>query len=222
VSPVIAIVGLRREATIAAGAGVETIVAGAARMRLPQRLERAIADGGRAIVSFGLAGGLDPDLAPGTCVIGRAILLLGGERLAVDRVWADRLAEVLPDAYRADIAACDRPLAEVAAKRALRQATGASAVDMESAVAAKLAAAHGLPFAALRVICDPAERALPPAALAGFADDGRTDFGAILRSLAAAPGQLPALLRLARDAQRAFAELRHCRKALATGFDFAG
>jgi adenosylhomocysteine nucleosidase len=221
VSPVIAIVGLRREATIAAGAGVETIVAGAARVRLPERLARAIAGGGRAIVSFGLAGGLAPDLTPGTCVIGRAIVP-GGERRAVDRVWADRLAEVLPDAYRADIAASDRPLAEVAAKQALRQATGASAVDMESAVAAKLAAAHGLPFAALRVICDPAERALPPAALAGFADDGRTDFGAILRSLAAAPGQLPALLRLARDAQRAFAELRHCRKALATGFDFAG
>jgi adenosylhomocysteine nucleosidase len=221
IGPVIAIVGLAREAKIAAGPGVTAVVAGAAHAGLAQRLERAIADGGRAIISFGLAGGLDPDLRPGACVIGQAIVF-EGERLSVDRRWADRLAARLPGARRADIAASDRPLADVAAKRALRRATGASAVEMESAIAAKLAAAHGLPFAALRVICDPAGRALPPAALAGFADDGETDFGAVLRSLAEVPGQLPALLRLAFDAWRAFAGLRRCRKALATGFDIAG
>jgi adenosylhomocysteine nucleosidase len=221
VGPVVAVVGLAREARIAAGPGVTAVVAGAARAGLVQRIDRAIAEGGRAIISFGLAGGLDPDLRPGTCVIGRAIVF-DGERLTVDSNWADRLAERLPDARSADIAASGRPLAEVAAKQALRRATGASAVDMESAIAAKLAGAHGLPFAALRVICDPAGQALPPAALAGFADDGGTDFRAILRSLAAAPGQLPALLRLAFSAQRAFGGLRRCRKALATGFDIAG
>jgi hypothetical protein len=93
---------------------------------------------------------------------------------------------------------------------------------MESAIAARLAAARGLPFAALRVICDPAGRAVPPAALAGFGADGRTDLGALLRALAAAPGQLPALLRLAGDARVGFAELSRCRRILGGSFGFGG
>ena len=52
------------------------------------------------------------------------------------------------------------------------QATGAAAADMESHVVARLAAELGLPFAVLRVIADPAEREVPPAALAGMRADG--------------------------------------------------
>ena len=45
------------------------------------------------------------------------------------------------------------------AKAALRATTGADAVDMESHIAARYAEQHSLPFAALRVISDPAHRA---------------------------------------------------------------
>ena len=45
--------------------------------------------------------------------------------------------------------------------------TGALAVDMESHVVAHVAARHRLPMVAIRVVTDPAERALPPSALAG-------------------------------------------------------
>jgi len=48
-----------------------------------------------------------------------------------------------------------------AAKRALYLKTGALAVDMESHIVAGVAAAHGLPVAAIRVITDPALRAVP-------------------------------------------------------------
>ena len=99
-------------------------------------------------------------------------------------------------------------------KQALAAATGALAVDMESHIAARLAAAHGLPFAALRVICDPAARAIPPAAIAGMREDGGTDLGAILRALLRGPGQLPAMIRLAGDARTAFGVLARCRRSL--------
>ena len=43
--------------------------------------------------------------------------------------------------------------------------TGALAVDLESAVVARAAAAAGIPFLVLRAIADPATRHLPPARL---------------------------------------------------------
>ena len=88
---------------------------------------------------------------------------------------------------------------------------------MESHVAAPIAAAHGLPFAVLRVVCDPAERSLPPAALAAMREDGGR-ISAVLSSLMRSPGQFPDLLRLSRDARLAFGELRRCRVTLGPAF----
>jgi len=90
-----------------------------------------------------------------------------------------------------------------AAKRALWQRTGAAAVDLESGAVARAA----LPFAALRAVCDPAERDLPAAALIPLVD-GKIALGAILAELARHPGQLPGLIALARDARLAKTALR--------------
>src|SRR5262249_24186564 len=135
--------------------------------------------------------------------------------------WRGRLAARLSAARAGNLAGVDAPVLSPAAKQALA-AGGALAVDMESHIAARLAAAHDLPFAALRVICDPTERAIPSAAIAGMREDGGTDLGAILRALLAAPSQLPAMIRLARDARAAFAALERCRDMLGAGLQLAG
>ena len=57
-------------------------------------------------------------------------------------------------------------------KVALHKETGATAVDMESHIAAAYAASVGLPFAALRVINDPASRSLPALALNALKPNG--------------------------------------------------
>jgi len=80
----------------------------------------------------------------------------------------------------AEVTGIDHPAANVEHKRLLRSMTGAAAVDMESHVAGRIAAEANLPFAILRVICDPADRSLPPAALAGMRRDGTTNIGAVL------------------------------------------
>ena len=51
--------------------------------------------------------------------------------------------------------------------------------------------------------------------------DGAIAFGALLRSLARDPGQIPPLLRIARDARAAFSALLRSRQMLAAGFGFA-
>jgi hypothetical protein len=112
----------------------------------------------------------------------------------------------------------DTILPDGAAKHRLHRATGAAAADMESHVVARVARDRGLPFAAVRVVSDSAERALPPAALVGMSRSGGIDIFAVLRSLFADLGQLPALLRTAWEAERAFRVLFSCRHVLDPAF----
>lgn len=193
-SPVLIACGLKQEARWLRRQGVMVVVGGLDPVGFEAALERAAA-GARGVLSMGLAGGLAPGLRAGDWIVGT---LAGGD----DR-WAGWLAALLPGATRGGIHADGTMVAAAAAKRALHVRTGAIACDMESHVAARVAARHGLPFAVARVVSDPADRTLPPAARVGMTSDGGVAVGAVLRELARRPGQLPALLALARDAARA-------------------
>ncbi|MES2448928.1 MAG: phosphorylase [Pseudomonadota bacterium] len=127
----------------------------------------------------------------------------------------DALAAHFAGSYIGTITGSDTIIASVAEKQAVHAATSALAVDMESHIAARVAARHGLPFAIVRAISDTADHALPPAALVGMRPDGGMALGAVLASLARNPRQLPALIRTGRDAGRAFAALRRVRDVLA-------
>jgi hopanoid-associated phosphorylase len=216
---VIAVTGLRAEAKLAAGPRVDVISGGGDGARLARELDAASA-GASAIISFGVAGGLAPGLAPGTRLVARSIIVDGGAPVRADPVWSRALAAAL-GAPLVDLAGVDAPVAGSAAKRALYLRTGAQAVDMESHIAGRVAAARNIPFAALRVIADPAEGQLPHAALVAMRPDGAIAFGALIRSLLRDPRQIPGLVRTARDARAAFAELLRSREMLAVGFGFA-
>jgi adenosylhomocysteine nucleosidase len=97
----------------------------------------------------------------------------------------------------------DCVVAEAAAKAALFAGTGACAVDLESGAVARVAARHGLPFAVLRAVCDPAGRTLPPAALVALDAGGAIVPLRVALALLRRPNQLPALLALAHDAAAA-------------------
>ena len=118
----------------------------------------------------------------------------------------------------ADLAGVDSAVRTPADKRAVRSATGALAVDMESHVAAAFAAQHGLPFAAVRVICDPAHRALPHLVATALHPNGKVSYRGVFGSLLVRPVQLFAMPRLARDAAEGFRALRRCRELLGHGF----
>jgi nucleoside phosphorylase len=105
-------------------------------------------------------------------------------------------------------------------KAALRSETGAAAVDMESHIAADYAARAGLPFAALRVISDPADRALPALATAAIKPNGNIDLRRVLSGLARNPTALRALVATGIDFNRALRSLRGCRGFLLGGDGF--
>ncbi len=166
-------------------------------------------EGAQALLSFGLAGGLDPGLAPGAVVIAAAVVSPAGAIHESNGPWRDALAAALAseNPVIGRVAGSDRPVASVAAKRALRETSGALAVDMESHRVAAVAAETQSPFAVLRAVADPAGRALPRAALAGLGPDGAINLGAVLGCLALRPWEAPAIVALTLDAWRGLAAL---------------
>ena len=211
--------GLAAEAQIAASSRNATVCGGGDIARLEAGIIAALRDGVAGILSFGIAGGLAPDMPPGAVVLGLSVVSQG-ERHLCDPSWLKRLGQRLPAAASAVIFGADAPLADQWRKARLGRETGAVAVDMESHIGARLAARHGVPFAAVRIISDPVERSLPPAALVGMRADGKADIPAVLRSLWATPRQFRPLLRTALDARKAFASLRRCRPSLGDDFCF--
>lgn len=214
---VVAVTCLALEARIALGPGVSVICNH--NSQLVASLETAVERGAAGIISFGIAGGLAPDLVAGDWVVGSGVLTDQG-RFPTDHVWARTLLEALPGAVHAEIVGTDAPIADPVEKRRLHVRTRAVAVDTESHVAARIAAANRIPFAACRAVIDPAHRELPPAAVFGLRHDGTPDVLAVLRSVVGQPSQLPALARTALDARTAAAALRQGRRLLGAGLCF--
>ena len=213
---VIALVGLAFEARIAAGPGVLVVCRGHETADL---LRLAIGAGCRSIISFGVAGGLAPDLIPGDCVVASAIIDYPAVR-PTDPLWSRKLADMIPDARHGPILGVNSVVSDPTDKSKLHAFTSAVAVDMESHLVARLADAHGLAFAAVRVIIDPAHRAVPPAALLAMAPGGSTDVSAMVREILARPSQVSPLMRLAADAIAARAALVRLRRALGPSFSW--
>ncbi|MGA3308948.1 MAG: adenosylhopane nucleosidase [Xanthobacteraceae bacterium] len=213
---VIAFVGLAFEARIAAGPGV-LVVCRTAGSELATVADSAVRQGYRGMISFGVAGGLAAHLRAGDWVVASAIRESQTVR-ATDAVWSRKLLGMIAGAIHAPIVGVDAPIAEPAKKRELHRTTGAAAVDMESHVVARVAAAHKLAFAAVRVVVDPAHRKVPSAALIGMRPDGRADVSAVLRDLMARPSQLTPLARIAVDAFAARTAMIRVRRRLGPHF----
>jgi hopanoid-associated phosphorylase len=209
--PVIAVTSLALEARIARGPGVAVICDHAS--QLVSSLHVALGRGAAGIISFGVAAGLAPELIPGDCVIGTGVWT-SRSYFPADAAWASRLLAALPAAVYGDFAGTDALLIHPAQKRALHARSGAVVADMESHIAARVAAERRIPFVACRVVIDPLDEPLPAAAQTGLRQDGRADLFAVLASLARHPAQLPALVRIAYHAAIARGALRESRRHL--------
>ena len=220
--------GLQREAKILTRPGVVPIPGGGDAARLEAALE-ARAGEAVMILSCGIAGALDPALVAGDTVLhlppfvpgeveGLATNAAQGVSTSLDTNewarWCGALTDALPHARYGAIIGQDHIAATTAEKATLFAQTGALAVDMESHIAARVAARHGLPFAAIRTISDTARETLPPAALVGMNPDGSMALGKVLASLARQPGQLAALIRTGRSAETAFRALARVADAI--------
>ena len=95
----------------------------------------------------------------------------------------------------------------VAEKTALRQATAADAVEMESAVIHELCRERGIPCATVRVISDVATENFPLDFNALTTADQRLHVGKLMVALLCAPWKVPSLMRLQRQTHAAAVKL---------------
>lgn len=194
-----ALVGLQAEARLLRRAmpRVTIAVSGARREGALKGIEDLRRAGVDALLSFGCAGGLSPDVKVGNVVI-------------PDWVWADGhripctptlLAPAIDRGVRRQsggLCHSDVAITRAEHKRQLKEETGCIAVDMESGFVAQ----SGLPFCVLRVVCDDSGVDLPPA-VETIMSNGSISFRALSGSLLAHPSQIPALIKLGVDAAHA-------------------
>ncbi len=192
-------------------AGTAPLVAcsGADSARAAAAARRLIADGAEALLSFGLAGGLDPRLNPGDLIVADMAINRRREAYDTDLAWRVALFQALEAARPTGgaVLGSETLVASTEAKTKLRDATGAVAVDMESFAVASVADEACVPFAILRAVADPLWRDVPRAAHAGIADDGGVRVGAVLGGLIMAPWQLVSLIAIAIEARQGLAAL---------------
>ncbi len=166
------------------------------------------AGGAAALMSFGFAGALDSSLRPGDLVLPETVH--ADYSMSVDLGWRARLRQMLPASLNVSggmLATSKQVLSSASAKLQLARVTGARAVDMESGAVAKAAIDAGLPFLAVRVICDAVELSPPLGLLTAIRPDGSADLARLLPLLLRGSVTLPALLRLAVESRAACSTL---------------
>lgn len=158
--------------------------------------------GATALVSWGMAGGLDPRLAPGTIVLPSEVSSTEGIRIPTTPLWRTRLATGLRACHgtlvEGRLLTTTKSVGSAGEKAMLFRETQAVAVDMESLAVAEVARERTMPFIAVRVIVDSAADSLPPAVTAAADSKGQLDVWRLIGALARAPADLPPLIRLAR------------------------
>ena len=153
-----------------------------------------------ALLLAGVAGGLSPELEPGALVIAREVRDAGGAAPPPDPGWVERALDAVP-ATAGTLLTARRIAATAERKVELRRRLGGAApaaVDLETAAWARAAAAHGVPYLAVRAVSDTAAETLPLDFERWRDRRGRVRRGGVALHALLHPGVIGALLGLRR------------------------
>jgi adenosylhomocysteine nucleosidase len=188
---------------------------GSGPLRLDMLVERVTKLRASGLISIGTAGGLAPDLAPGTLLLPKRILLHNGMAKTTDPDWRDHVYAALTPHFpvdTGDLLTAPELVRHPEQKRALHSDTKAVGVDMESGQLAQLAERIGIRFLVLRAVMDAVDDEIPGAALVAVNEQGDTAAGALLKYLLRHPGDLAGMIRTARRFQVAAGSLRQAAR----------
>ncbi|MBT6442357.1 MAG: purine phosphorylase [Alphaproteobacteria bacterium] len=199
--------------------------------RAADAARKLIAEGATVVASVGLAAGLDLNHAPGTIIIADRVVAWTGALptsgppaenpgFSVAPRLTTALAEAHGDGAKVGtLVGLNEAVTSPDEKLALMRQTGAAAADMESHIVAQVAEEAGVPWFAVRIVADPSNRRVPPAALAALGAEGDVSVRRVLKALARSPGDLPDLLSLALDTAQAMRQLKRAGRVIRAEFD---
>jgi adenosylhomocysteine nucleosidase len=175
---------------------VKVILVGMGPRNAEQAIRAALAEERpRLAVTCGFAGGLRPDLPMGTVVFS------AGPETGLEPGLLGAGAK--PVRFHCP----GRVVATAEEKRALRESTGADAVEMESQTIHAVCREQQIPCATVRVILDTAHEDLPLDFNLVMTPRQEIRYGRLALALAKSPGKVRALLRLRKRAQAAAGRL---------------
>lgn len=207
------VTGARFGGSVPIGDSVLVHIAGMGAANAHTAAKALVNEGATALVSWGFAGALAPQLLPGAVVVPTRIIDTQNRAYAVTADWSDRLRRTLTNntditLQTGTMLTCTSTIQSSTEKRNLRQAFQAVAADMEGAAIAAVAQEAGLPFIVIRSISDSAHMCLPSTVLSMIDTNGRLHPFQGLLQLLRHPRQTPALLNVARGARQARCSLR--------------
>jgi adenosylhomocysteine nucleosidase len=195
--------------------GTLLLISGMGAAAATQAARALVAAGAQGLLSFGLAGGLDPALAAGALLLPRTVTDGTGTVHRAYDPWRERLAAAPRGRSDTPVRILDgallslsEPLSTPATKSQARARTGAVAVDMESFAIASVAIEQGVRFAVARVVVDTAADSLPRSVLQATDLRGAVNYAQLIGGLIRRPPEILALLRLAQRYRVAMRSLR--------------
>lgn len=206
--------GLESEAVMARHIKDAEVVCAGARPQKARWLARELVKkGSTRLISFGIAGGLEPGLPIGSMIIGTHIASVDGTWNS-DTNWVNELMRKLPQAHCGGVWGSEFLIPTAKDKRALYEKSRCLVVDMESQCAAQIAAEANIPLAVIRVVCDHSDMDVPPLVMEAIAEDGSISVGRALWSLLRHPSQIPSLIHVGKGTSKALKILKSSVSAL--------
>ncbi len=169
-----------------------------------ERLSSAKID---SIISFGFAAGLDPVIKAGTILLPHSVVIANQEYYA-DPELRFRLGAEKSEIKLGSLLHSNEIVTSSQKKSELFKDTACIAVDMESGLVAQFSKEKQIPFVVLRVVCDSADRDLPPLASLALTQNGKLDIPKIGKNLLTHPSQIKDLFGVGVDMAWAYWRLR--------------
>jgi adenosylhomocysteine nucleosidase len=173
-------------------ADLKVLITGMGQRNAREAVQRALAEAPpRLVLSCGFAGGLKPELDSGLVLFSTE-----GEAALESRM---RTAGAQPARFHC----ADRVVGTVGEKQALREWTGADAVEMESGAVCAICGERGIACAIVRVVLDTASESLPLDFNRMMTADNRIDNWKLMLAVLSAPWKIPRLRQFQKQSQSA-------------------
>lgn len=169
--------------------------------------DKFITDGVDCLVSFGIAGALDPQLPVGASLIAKNVSDEGQQ-------FQSRLAFAQELGFRDWVYGSPVVIFDPAEKARLFSKTQAVIVDLESGAVARTASAADIPFLIIRTVSDSANDSLPAYVAKAVDEEGNPRIGPVMTGLIKNPASLIKLLTLKRNTDMAIASLERTAREI--------